>query len=460
MTAMNKQSPANGPSYQDYLDRETVPVPEHLRVTDSPDLGSMRLDPTRYTSREMHDLEVKHVWSKTWQFACREEDIPDVGDYTLYDVGDLSLIVVRTSETEIKALFNSCLHRGRKLVTEDGCSEKFRCPYHAWTWNNNGSIAFVPCKSDFEYAGEEAFQLPEALVDTWQGFVFVNPDANAMPLLEYLEVLPEHFKNYELGDCYKVLHVEKVVECNWKAAQEAFMESYHVIATHPNILNFMGDCNAQYDIFGDHTSRAITANAVHSPHIKPLSEQQVMEETLKGSGRVLLDGELKVPEGMTARAFLASMNREQFSKDYDRDFSEVTDAELLDAILYLSFPNTQIWGGFLGNIVYRSRPHGHNPDECIYEVMVLQRLPKGAEKPRGVKPTRLNIDQCFSDAEELGVLGGVFDEDMNNLPHMQQGMKVAAINGRDGLILGDYQEARIKHLHNSIDKYIEAGEKA
>lgn len=460
MNSFTKTTPSDGTTYQQYLDREKVPVPDHLRVTTNPDLGNMHLDPTRYTSMEMHQQEIRHVFSKTWQFACREEDIPEVGDYILYEVADLSLIVVRSTEDEIKAFFNSCLHRGRKLVTENGCKEKFRCPYHAWTWKIDGKAAFVPCKKDFHYANDEAFELPEALVDSWQGFVFVNPDANAGPLLDYLEVLPDHFKDYDLQDCYKALHVEKVVRCNWKAAMEAFMESYHVIATHPNILNFMGDCNAQYDILGDHISRSITANAVSSPHLEPLSEQTVLEETLKGSGRVSGTDDLIVPEGQTARQYLAQLNRDQFTQELGRDFSQVTDSELLDAILYLVFPNTQIWAGYLANIVYRSRPSGNNPDECIFEVMVLQRLPKGAEKPKGVTATKLTADQTFSDAKELGVLGGVFDEDMNNLPHMQQGMKVAAINGRKGLMLGDYQEARIKHLHQIIDKYIEKGKGA
>ncbi len=457
MNNINKQTPSEGISYQQYLDRETVAVPEHLRVTNSPDLGDMRLDPTRYTSRQMHDLEIRHVWSKVWQLACREEDIPEVGDHTLYEVGDISLIVVRTAEDEIKAFFNSCLHRGRKLVTEPGCSTKFRCPYHAWTWNIDGSNAFIPCRSDFEHANRDDFRLPEARLDRWQGFVFVNPDSNAGPLLDYLQVLPEHFRNYDLQDCYKAIHVQKVVECNWKVALEAFMESYHVIATHPNILNFMGDANAQYDILSDHINRSVTANAVSSPHLKPISEQKIMEATLSGSGRVFPEGELEVPEGMTARQYLAAMNREQFSQDYQRDFSQVTDAELLDAILYWVFPNIEIWAGFLGNIVYISRPSGHNPDECIFDIMVLQRIPKGNRKPKGVPVHKLGVHQSFSEAEELGVLGGVFDEDMNNLPHMQQGLKVAALNGQNGLVLGDYQESRIKHMHNMIDRYIASG---
>ncbi len=454
---MNKPAatqPSEGLSYQELLDQETVPVPAHLRVVNNPDLGTPRLDPSRYTSRMFHDLEVKHIWNRVWQFACREEDLPNVGDHLLYEVGDLSLVVVRSDANTIKAFHNSCLHRGRKLVTEEGCKEVFRCPYHAWTWNLDGSIKFVPCKKDFEHAGEAAFDLPEVRTGTWQGFVFVNPRLEGPTLEEYLEVLPQHLDCYQLDRCYKVIHVEKKIECNWKVALEAFMESYHVIATHPQLLTFMGDANAQYDILSDHVNRAITGNATSSPHIQPPPEARVVEDTLRESGRVFTEGEIQVPEGMSARKYLAQVNREMFSRDYGRDFSEVTDSELLDAILYWLFPNIEIWGGFLGNIVYRSRPNGDDPDSCLFEVMVLQRLGADEAMKPGVPVHRLGDDECFSDAGELAVLGKVFDQDMSNLPHMQGGLKAAAHNGRDGLLFGEYVDCRLLHMHAMIDKYI------
>ncbi len=186
-------------------------------------------------------------------------------------------------------------------------------------------------------------------------------------------------------------------------------------------------------------------------------QQQVMEDTLRESGRVFTEGELEVPEGMTARRFLADMNRAIFSKEHRKDYSQVTDSELLDAILYWVFPNIEIWGGYLANIVYQFRPAGNDPDACIFDIMLLQRVPEGEPKPAGVPVHHLGEDESFSDAEELGVLGSVFDQDMNNLPHMQSGLKVAAQNGRGGLILGDYQESRIKHMHNMLDRYIREG---
>ncbi len=459
MTRAAPGQPSDGLSYQQLLDRETVPVPEHLRVVNNPDLGPSRLDPARYTSRAFHDLEIEHIWNRVWQLACREEDLPEVGDHLLYEVGDISLIVVRSDQDTIRAFHNSCLHRGRKLVTEDGCRETFRCPYHAWTWNLDGSIRFVPCKKDFEHAGEEAFRLPEARVGRWQGFVFVCPDPDGPSLETFLEVLPEHLDRYDLQRCYKAIHVEKKVNCNWKVALEAFMESYHVIATHPQLLTFMGDANAQYDVLSDHVNRAITGNATSSPHLGELPQQQVLEDTLRESGRVFSSGELELPPGTSAREYLAQMNRELFSREFGMDFSQVTDSELLDAILYWLFPNIEIWGGFLGNIVYRARPCGQDPDSCLFEVMVLQRLGADQQPKRGVPVHRLQDHESFSDAPELAVLGKVFDQDMDNLPHMQEGLRAAAHNGRDGLLFGEYVDSRLLHMHSTIDRYIERGQR-
>lgn len=235
------------------------------------------------------------------------------------------------------------------------------------------------------------------------------------------------------------------------------MESYHVIATHPQLLTFMGDANAQYDVLSDHVNRAITSNATGSPHIESPPERQVLEDTLRESGRVFAGEEIQLPEGMTARKYLAQMNRELFSREFGRDFSQVTDSELLDAILYWLFPNIEIWGGFLGNIVYRARPYGNDPDTCVFEIMVLQRLGADDPMPSGAAVHRLGDDECFSDAPELAVLGMVFDQDMSNLPHMQAGLKAAAHNGRRGLLFGEYVDCRLLHMHNTIDRYIEQG---
>src|SRR5687767_13084574 len=101
--------------YQDLLDDEVRPVPVSLRSTSPGFTEPAGVAPSRYFDSEFHRLEVKCVWGRVWQMACREEQIAQVGDSIVYEIADWSLIVVRTAEDEIRAFHNSCLHRGTQL---------------------------------------------------------------------------------------------------------------------------------------------------------------------------------------------------------------------------------------------------------------------------------------------------------------------------------------------------------
>ena len=91
-----------GASVQDYLDRETRPVPAYLRDNPYQYLGSEDLPVGRWIDRSFHDLEMKHVWPRVWQLACMIDDIPDVGDYVTYDIGNHSFIVTRQRDGGIR----------------------------------------------------------------------------------------------------------------------------------------------------------------------------------------------------------------------------------------------------------------------------------------------------------------------------------------------------------------------
>ena len=117
---------STGISYQKLLDSDTRPVPDVLRLESAREFPPAVVPIERYVSQEFHDLEIEKVWGKVWQMACREEDIPEVGDHILYEIGDHSLIVIRSSEHEIRALHNSCLHRGRALRDGDGRAAELR----------------------------------------------------------------------------------------------------------------------------------------------------------------------------------------------------------------------------------------------------------------------------------------------------------------------------------------------
>ena len=454
---MNGRQPGAGsraPSYQDYLDRDSRPVPQSLRERSLRDIGGAPVDAARYTSPAFAELEAQRMWTRTWQMACREEELPEPGDTMIYDIVGRSLLVTRQADGSIRALHNSCTHRGRKLMLESGKVGHFRCPFHGFTWELDGALRSIPCRWDFEHVSEADFRLPEARVGTWGGFVFINMDPAAMPLEQYLEVLPRHFERWRLQDCWKAVHVAKRIPCNWKVAQEAFMESYHVIGTHPQILAVIADANSQYDIYGDHVSRNLAAFGAPSPHLgeSGVEPQQTLDGMLQLMGRRAgALGTIAADAARGPRAILGDANRRAFARAFEGDFSQATDAETLDALVYNVFPNFAPWGGFAPNIVYRWRPDCGNVNSCLMEVMILKRPERGQPRPRPVPVHLLRDDEPWSAATEIPILGPVIDQDMSNMPFVQEGL-VASATGR--VQLGAYQEIRIRHFHQTLDRYL------
>lgn len=444
------------PLVRDLLDAETRAVPKILREDVYPPLGSDVDRADVYTSRQVHDLEVAKMWAKVWQMACREEDIPEVGDYIVYDIADMSFLVVRSAADRIQAFHNVCLHRGRQLKTGQGTDQHFRCPFHGFTWNLDGSLKEVPCRWDFPQVKDQEYGLPAARVGVWGGFVFINPDPAAEPLADYLQPLPEHFERWRLEDCYKAAHVAKIIHANWKVTAEAFMESLHVRETHPQIMSYTADINSQYDVFspGGKVNRAVHPMAVPSPYRADATAQESVDDIVATSGR--MDGgtePLVVPPGMTARAFMGDVNRRIFGAMSGADLSDVTDCEVLDALVYNVFPNFAPWGGFNPNIIYRWRPNGNDPHSCLMEVMILMRYPKDQARPAPAAMHWLADDEPWTHAPELGALGDVFEQDMANLPFVQRGLRASANNR---VIFARYQESRIRHFHDLMAKYLSA----
>src|SRR5262245_5167660 len=125
---------STGITYQQLLDTDPYPVPDVLRQQSPRFLGSDDVPAYRYTSRDWHEREVERLWKRVWQFVCREEELPQVGSYIVYEVATLSFIVVRSAEDRIKAYPNACLHRGRQLKDHSGRCSEVRCPVHGCTW--------------------------------------------------------------------------------------------------------------------------------------------------------------------------------------------------------------------------------------------------------------------------------------------------------------------------------------
>jgi phenylpropionate dioxygenase-like ring-hydroxylating dioxygenase large terminal subunit len=508
-----------GISYGELFDADTHPVSEILRrVGEQLPAGNTRVPARVYYDKAFHDLEVDRLWSKVWQLACLEEEIPDVGDYHVYDIAHLSFLIVRTAPDEIKAYRNACLHRGRKLRETAGRGARnLRCAFHGWCWELGGEVKEIPCQWDFPDIELDDYRLPEARVETWHGFVFLNPDRSAPPLADHLGDLADHFEVVPFEKRFKAAHVRKLMPMNWKTCQEAFMESYHVVATHPTLMQSLGDANSKYDAFGNY-SRAMSASGVESPHLTGMPHWDPLEDgkhyarwrhPLSGhiyerveEGRVKvtdLDGQeshfdddgnhLDGPQtqadphlclwvggpnlpGMDdvpdlqphppdeiaddagkLRGWIADQKRKHIRRTHGEtvDVDAISDAELIDAIFFSVFPNWSPWGCF-NPIMYRFRPNGDNPEECIFEVMLFPLAPADeAERPAPARITDLGLDDDWTLAPELGPLVKIFQQDSLNLPLVQKGLKAQE---QQEVIFASYNETKIRHFYHHYFRWL------
>lgn len=452
-------------NYQEILDLDSRPVPPFMRERRVPDLGTDPVPSAHYTSPEIFKQSIDKMWLKTWQMACREEEIPKVGDFYVYEVVGKSLIVVRSAPNEIRALHNVCLHRGRKLVTQQGHRKIFICPYHGLRWNIDGSFAHNPFEWDFSHCPAGSMKLPEAKVGLWGGFVWINFDIDAKPLEEVLGPIPAHFERWGLEKKYIAAHVGKRSKSNYLVAFEAFMETHHAITTHPQILPFVTTGNCQYDVFTEHVGRHISARGFQSTELtRKVFTQEEMANILLSQGLHTHNGErdktdedvsvkVTLPEGMTARAYVADLYRKQLSKDTGRDMDHAADCELGDSVIYSVYPNFQMWGGFLPNWIYRFRPVDSKHDECMMEIYILRDVPEGSARPAPSPFRMLGSEEPWASATELEGLGAIIDQDWANMEQVQKGLEASA----NGLVqLGHYLEMKIRHHHQLLAKYLES----
>lgn len=434
-----------GPSTRDVILADGWPVPPQLVSESYGFLGDADIPYSRYTSADFFEQEMQQLWPRVWQWACRVEHLQEVGDHLTYDVGRHSVLIVRTAEG-IRAYRNACMHRATQLKPSDsiGHSPDLRCPFHGWTWNLDGTIKNIPCRWDFPHVTDDGARLSDVKVELWGGFVFINMDPNARPLAEHLGPLASHFTDgWDLSKRRIVLHLRKELNTNWKAAQEAFLEAYHVYETHAQALATAGDANAQYDIFSDNVTRFVHTIGTPSPHwVEPITQQQILDRMGGGT----------VPEGRTARSVQAEKLRRDIAADWGVDLSGYSDSEMIDSIEYHLFPNMFLFPGVSLPMIYRFRPIGMDPGRTQFDLMFLKIVPDDAPEVYPPEPIAVRADQSYADAPGMNPgLGAVYDQDTGNLEMQWKGMQASA---KPGQTLGNYQEARTRRVHQTLDAWL------
>lgn len=446
---ISKQS--GGRSVSDYFARDLSAPPQSLTASQPGFFGTKDISKDRYLSLDWHRREMDLMWPKVWQVACHEQEIANVGDHYVYEIGELSFLVVRASETQIKAYYNACLHRGTRLKDCAGNSSAIRCPFHGWTWRLDGALEHIPASWDFPQVESSQFGLREVRVDRWGGFVFLCQDPEAPELLEWLGPLPEQFARMPYENRQVAAHVRRVLPANWKTAQEAFVESYHVSTTHPQNAANTNDLDTQYDVLSENVSRMITLVGVPGPTLDyALTEQEILD-SLAESGLVMPDGTpFQLGDAPSARIVLTEITKQMWAHQAGLDLSDLSAYDLIDGIEFTVFPNFLPWAGLGIPFAYTFKPYGDDPNRCVWDIWVLWPRPDGIPAQPAPPVKVLGDDDRYADVPELSWIGNLLDQDMVNMARIQQGLKSL----QKGLTVSAYQESRIRHHHHRLESYL------
>jgi phenylpropionate dioxygenase-like ring-hydroxylating dioxygenase large terminal subunit len=414
----------------------------------------------RYLDPRFADLEQERLWARVWQVAAREEHLPESGSFVEYDVGDQSILVVRRADGRLRAFHNACLHRGTRLLAGCGtlAGEHIRCPYHAWRYDLDGALVEVVDRHEFPSL-PDGLRLGEVRVDTWGGFVFVNPDREAPALLDFLDPLPRLLAPYRLEEMRLRSSRTTLLPANWKVVVDAFNEGYHVQGTHPQILPWTDDVSIEYEQFETHAhyGRLPAARRALRPSprlgLRPgeYDEGEILAGLVAGLGGAFLRDEralvdevraTPVPPGSTLLREYQLRRRELLTaRGFDVSGFELEQMTSADDVYW--FPNVvgPVYPG--SAIVFRVRPFGRDPDRAIKDTWVLEWPDPAA--PRPARPPEHYTDWTERD------WGEITNQDYANMARVQSGMRS---RGFEGLRLNPRQEGNLAHMHRVIDRYL------
>jgi choline monooxygenase len=189
-----------------------------------------------YVDPSVARLEQERIFRRTWQYAGHTGDLTEPGSFVTTRAGDVPIVLVRNRDHEIRGFVNVCRHRGSRLCDGAGRRETLQCPYHAWTYDLDGSLRTAPRADTEPGFDRNRLGLVPVAVDTWGPFVFVNPDATCSTLEEHLGDLPQLIAEGGVDVDVLVFHqrAETEYEANWKVCVENFLECYHCAVAHPS----------------------------------------------------------------------------------------------------------------------------------------------------------------------------------------------------------------------------------
>lgn len=416
------------------------PRPSVPHAIERPD----RVPKERYVDPAFFRLEADLLWSRVWQMACRLEEVPEPGDVVEYRILDQSVIVARGDDGEVRAFENACRHRGVRLVEGPGsCTEGFTCPFHGWCYALDGRNTFVPRSGTF---AEENLQpgdidLTPVRCETWGGCAWINLDPAAPPLRDCIEPFATTMDAWHLEAMRAEWWKAFVIPANWKLAEEAFMEQYHVLETHPQ-LRIPGRFPAKDGSFDPrrfveselHYLRTMNEGMAGMVHAHDVRIAERLADVALPADAALARAEWD----KALNAAVVAWHRGQGSVMPDLD--ELEAAGLNEPMAYC-FPHFFVLPMYSSASAYRFRPLG--PEETLMEIWSLTRYPEGTERARPAPPEPVPCDDP--------AVPPIPTQDFSNLPRQQRGLHA---RGFRYMRLSQGIEGHIGNYHRVIDGYL------
>ena len=189
-----------------------------------------------YTSAEFADLEQRHIFARDWLCAGRADALREAGDYLTMDISGEPIIVLRDRDGGLRAMSNVCRHRMSTLLEGRGNTRAIVCPYHAWTYNLDGTLRGAPAMALNDGFCKEQVALPQVRCENWLGWIMVTLDPDVPPPSERLAGVSDLVGAFQMENYIEAFREEFRWATNWKVLAENFMESYHLPVCHAGTI--------------------------------------------------------------------------------------------------------------------------------------------------------------------------------------------------------------------------------
>jgi phenylpropionate dioxygenase-like ring-hydroxylating dioxygenase large terminal subunit len=415
-----------------------LPVPYAIEVPD-------RARKERYFDAGFFALEAEQLWPRVWQMACRLEEIPGPGDFAEYEFLDQSVIVLRDEDLGVRAFQNVCRHRGVRVVQGRGTADSgFTCPFHGWCYGLDGGNTHVPQRRTFAEHNLEPgdIDLTPVRCETWGGCAWINLDDDAPPLRQCIEPAAT------ILDAWKVesLRAEWWYACrlpvNWKLAEQAFQEMYHVVETHPQLVIPGMRYGARA---GSDDPRAFID-----------AELQYLRTMSDGMAGMVHANDVRIAEGLRdlelpddpeqAMATWYRALNDAVVEWHRAEGSDIPDLNQLEGQgiaepMGYCFPHYFVLPMYSSASSYRFRPLG--PEETLMEIWSLTRFPEGREPETPPLP---EVWECDDPRWPP-----IPTQDFSNLPRQQRGLHA---KGFEYMRLSERAEGHLSNFERTLDGFL------